>query len=108
MRLEDYKNIWVFVETFENKPKNVGLELLGQARILAGKLKEKVGAVVICENPEEAIKRAGEYGADYVYAVSGEQYEHFNTETHAYVLVQLVEKYRPSAILIGATNNGRD
>lgn len=108
MDLKDYRDIWVFVETHGNHPKNVGLELLGQAKEMARKLGENVGAVVICEDPEEAAQAAGEYGADYICVVRGEQYRHFNTETHAYAMEQLVKKYKPSAILIGATNNGRD
>lgn len=108
MNQKEYKNIWVFLETFQDKPKSVGLELLGQAKRMAQKLGEKVGAVVICENPDDAAKAAGEYGADYIYTVSGSQYKNFNTETHAYAMTKLIEMYKPSAILIGATNNGRD
>lgn len=108
MNQNDYKNIWVFLETFQDKPKSVGLELLGQAKRMAQKLNEKVGAVVICENPDDAAKAAGEYGADYIYTVSGAQYKNFSAETHAYAMTKLIETYKPSAILIGATNNGRD
>lgn len=108
MNLKEYQNIWVFIETFENKPKNVGLELLGQARRMADKLGERVGAVVICEEPDEAAKTAGEYGADDIYVIRGEQYRDFSTETYAFAMTRLIEKYKPSAILIGATNNGRD
>lgn len=108
MKLNEYQNIWVFVETFGNKPKNVGLELLGQARRMADKLGERVGAVVICEQPGEAVKTAGEHGADEIYVIRGEQYRDFSTETYAFAMTELIEKYKPSAILIGATNNGRD
>lgn len=108
MSFPEYKNVWVFMETFEDEPKNVGMELLGQAKQLADKLQEKVGAVVICENPDKAVQAAGEYGADEIYVVSGEQYRHFNTETYSYALTELIQKHKPSAILIGATHNGRD
>ena len=108
MNLNEYQNIWVFIETFEDKPKSVGLELLGQARRMADKLGERVGAVVICEQPDEAAKTAGEYGADDIFVIRGEQYRNFNTETYAFAMTELIGKYKPSAILIGATNNGRD
>lgn len=108
MNLSEYQNIWVFIETFENRPKSVGLELLGQARRMADKLGEQVGAVVICEEPDDAARTAGEYGADEIYVIRGEQYRNFNTETYAFAMTELIEKYKPSAILIGATNNGRD
>ena len=51
MEFKDYQNIWVYVETFENKPKSVGLELLGQARKLADELGEKGCAVVMASSP---------------------------------------------------------
>lgn len=108
MGLTDYKDIWVYVETFEDKPKNVGLELLGQARKLADKLGEQVGAVVIAGNGEEAQKSAIAHGADIVYVVEGDAYTYFDAETHSHALVRLIEKYRPSSVFIGATNNGRD
>ena len=41
MSFPEYKNVWVFMETFEDEPKNVGMELLGQAKQLADKLQEK-------------------------------------------------------------------
>ena len=69
MSFPEYKNVWVFMETFEDEPKNVGMELLGQAKQLADKLQEKVGAVVICENPDKAVQAAGEYGADEILSL---------------------------------------
>ncbi|MCI5596192.1 MAG: electron transfer flavoprotein subunit alpha/FixB family protein [Lachnospiraceae bacterium] len=108
MELNDYKNIWVYVETFENKPKNVGLELLGQARNLADQLNEKVAAVIMCTDGTEAAKESIAYGADEVYVLESEEYAYFDAEIQSYTLVELIEKYKPSAIFIGATNNGRD
>lgn len=108
MELKDYKNIWVYVETFENHPKSVGLELLGQARILADQLGEKVVAVVMCPEAAEATKEAIAYGADKVIVLEDEAYRYFDAEKQSYALVQCIEKYKPSAIFIGATNNGRD
>ena len=107
-KFKEYKNVWSFIETFDDEPKNVGLELLGQAKKLAGKLGEKVGAVVIGADCGKAAKAAAEHGADFVYVVENPNYKNFSAETHAYILTALIEKHKPSAILIGATNNGRD
>lgn len=108
MELKDYKNIWVYVETFENKSKSVGLELLGQARILADELNEKVAAVVMCTDAAEAVKEAVAYGADEVYVLENEEYRYFDAEKQSYAFTELIDKYKPSAVFIGATNNGRD
>ncbi len=108
MNFEEYKNLWVFIETEEGKAKSVGFELLTPGRELADKQNEKLVAVVIGQNVEGVAKEAIAYGADEILLVEGEEYYNYNTDTFAYALEELVKKYKPSTILIGATNNGRD
>jgi len=108
MNKEAYKNLWVYIETEEGKAKNVGLELLGPGRMLAEKTGEKLVAVVVGKEVGEAAKAAVAYGADEVIVVEGEEYGHYNTDGYTNVMYQLVEKYKPSTVLIGATHNGRD
>ncbi len=50
--LNDYKNIWVFIETECGKPKNVGYELLNVARPLADQKGCPLVAVVIGKDIE--------------------------------------------------------
>ena len=38
----EHKNVWVFLEVHDGELRNVGPELLGQGRILADKLGEKI------------------------------------------------------------------
>lgn len=106
--LEEYKNVWVFVETEEGKAKNVGYELLTPARNLADQKKEKLVAIVIGYKVEDAAKRAIAHGADEAIVVDGEEYNIFSTDAYANALTTLIEKYKPSTVLLGATNNGRD
>ena len=103
------KDLWVFVETNEDgTAKNVGLELLTPGRMMAGKQGGALVAVVIGNNVDAAVKAASEHGADKVIVVEGPEYAHFSTDAYAIALVSLVEKYGPTSMLIGATNNGRD
>lgn len=106
--LADYKNVWVYIETEKGEAKNVGLELLNPARGLADAHGEKLIAVVIGHNVAEAAKKAIAYGADEAIVVDGPEYEPYSTDAYANAVVTLVNKYKPSAMLIGATNNGRD
>lgn len=105
---EEYKDIWVYIEVAKGQVKKVGLELLNPGRLLAEKTGEQLVAVVIGSDPEQAAKVALEYGADRAIIVSGTEYEEYNTDIYAHALTCLAEKYKPSALLIGATNNGRD
>lgn len=103
------KDLWVFIETNENgTAKNVGLELLTPGRMMATKQGGGLVAVVIGNKVDEAVKAAGEHGADKVIVVDGPEYGHYTTDAYTIAIVSLVEKYGPTSMLIGATNNGRD
>ncbi len=103
------KDLWVFVETNEDgTAKNVGIELLTPGKMMAGKQGGALVAAVIGCGVDEAVKAASEHGADKVIVVDGPEYKHYTTDAYAIALVGLVEKYGPTSMLIGATNNGRD
>ena len=103
------KDLWVFVETNEDgTAKNVGIELLTPGKLMAGKQGGALVAVVIGCGADEAVKAASEHGADKVILVDGPEYKHYSTDAYAIALCTLVEKYGPTSMLIGATNNGRD
>mgnify|MGYP002556186791 CR=1 FL=1 len=108
MSFEEYKNLWVFVETEENEVKPVGYELLKPGRELADKMGANLVAVVIGGKVEDIAKKAIEYGADEAILVEGDEYYNYTTDAYSIAMKTLVDKYKPSAILIGATNNGRD
>ncbi len=103
------KDLWVFIETKEDgSPLSVGLELLNPGRALAGNQGGRlVGAVIGCHT-DEAVKAAGEYGADQIVVVDGEEYKEYSTDAYTAALFYLMEKYAPTTMLIGATPNGRD
>lgn len=105
---ENNKNIWVYIETEEGKPKAVGFELLAPGRNLADKRGCSLVAVVIGNGVEETAKQAIAYGADQVLLLDAPEYNIYNTDVFGEAMVGLIEKYQPEGILIGATNNGRD
>ena len=106
--MSEYKNIWAYVEVFGGKAKNVGLEIIGPAKKIAEATGEKVVAVIIGNDTGDAAKAATSYGADQIITVGGDAYAEYTAEAYAYALKQLVEKYKPSAFLFGATSNGRE
>ena len=108
--METYnKDLWVYIETDEEGgAKNVGLELLNPGRRLADKQGGNLVAVVIGNHVESAVKAVEAYGADKIISVDGEEYRHYTTDAYADAICLLVDKYHPTTILIGATNQGRD
>lgn len=108
MSFDAYKDVWVFIECFDGVPKRVGFELLGEGRKLAAALGQKLCAVVIGDNVDEAISQSALYGADKVYVVQGPEYRFYTADAYGKAMLALCEKYMPSTILVGATVNGRD
>lgn len=104
----DYKNIWVFIETECGKAKNVGYELLHAAKPLASQKGCPLVAVVIGKDVEGVAKDAICYGADSAIVVDAPEYEYYTTDAFAKAMTALVEKYKPETLMLGATNNGRD
>ncbi len=105
---KETSGLWVFIETELGKAKHVGFELLAPGRKLADEMGEKLVAVLVGCGVEKASNDAIALGADEVILVEGEEYYDYNTDCFSYALEQLVRQHHPTAILIGATNNGRD
>ncbi len=104
----EWKDVLVFIEVSDGKPQEVGWELLGQATRLAGKLGQKVSALIIGDNVKQFAKEAIEYGADTVYVVDDPAYKTYVTRTYNNAFCEVVKKYKPTIVLIGATPLGRD
>jgi electron transfer flavoprotein alpha subunit len=106
--MSEYKNLWVLIEVIDGEAKSVGLELLGPGRKMTDAMGEKLVAVVVGSGVDKAVKAAVSYGADQVIVVDGADYADYSTEGYTYAFEQLVKKYAPRTILIGATSKGRD
>lgn len=104
----DVQDVWVFIESFQGKPKAVGAELLGKGKELANCLGQQTAAVVIGSDVEEAVAFSVRYGADKVYVIQGEEYAHYTADAYGSAFLHLCEQYKPNTILLGATVNGRD
>lgn len=104
----DYRNVWVYVEHAAGVLQSVSAELLGQGRMLADKLGEQLVGVIIGSDLDGLVEKVKGYGADAVIVVEDPAQARYNTAGYAAAMESLVKKYKPSVLLIGATNNGRD
>ena len=105
---DDYKGVWVYIEQFEGQARNVGYELLNEGRKLADGMKQELAAVIIGDHVEHLAKEAIARGANKVYLAEGPEFKHFSTDAYTITLTDLINTYRPSVILMGATTDGRD
>ena len=104
----NYKDIWVYVELDGAEPCHVAYELIGQGSELAAKSGQRCCAVLICKEAGELPGKLFAAGADVVYVVADGIYEEYNTELFTNAFCELATEYKPSAVLVGATADGRD
>lgn len=108
MHKSEYKNMWVYIEHDEGLIHPVALELCCEVRKLCDKSGDKLIAVVAGGLPDTEKEKIAECGVDGFIEVSGSGYERYNTEAFVNLFTVLCEKYRPSAVFVGGTVNGRD
>lgn len=108
MNKEEFKGVWVYVEQTGGQARNVGYELLAEGRKLADAMGEELAGVIIGSKVASLAKEVFARGADKVYLVEGEEFAHYSTDAYTMTLTDLIHTYKPSVILMGATNDGRD
>lgn len=104
----EYKGIWVFCEQRNGELMPTDFELVSEAARLAKEIGCKVTGVVLGNGMETAAKELGGYGADEVIVCDDPLLEVYTTDAYTKVLCDLVNEYKPEALLMGATNIGRD
>jgi electron transfer flavoprotein alpha subunit len=107
-KLAEYRGVWVLVEQTEGEPAKVSWELLGKGRELADTLSVPLSALVIGAEVEHLCSEAFAYGADTAYLVDAPAFRYYRTQSYLRAVCQLVAKYKPEIILMGATGLGRD
>jgi electron transfer flavoprotein alpha subunit len=105
----DTKELWVFVECFENgDAKNIGFELIGKALELQKKNNISITAVIFGYNLKNSIEDLKNSGINKILIVEHEALKLYSTDIYSDLAVDLIKKYKPDTILFGATSNGRD
>jgi len=105
--IASYNGVWVFAEQKKGKAAGVVLELLGEGRKLADQLGVQLSAVTIGYGIEDLCRTLIHYGADKVYCIDDASLDNFNDEAYSDIFVQMIQKYKPEIVLIGATTYGR-
>ena len=106
--LEDFHDVWVFCEQRQGKLMPTDFELISEGRKLADELGVKLYGILLGDNVEGIAKELGGYGADGVIVCESPLLKEYTTDAYTDVICQVVEQRKPEAVLIGATNIGRD
>lgn len=111
IRLPDYKNVWVFIEQEHSQVHTVSWELIGEGTKLASALNSQVCAVILGSGKDMLTRIAQEticFGASCVYLIDNPCLLHYRNQPYTAGMVNLVKKYKPEIMLVGATTLGRD
>ena len=108
MNLEEYKGVFVFAQQVDNKLNGIALELVGKGKDLAKDLGREVTAVLIGSDVMGLTKELAEYGADRIIVVDDPELKEYRTEPYPHALAEVIKKYKPEIMLVGATAIGRD
>lgn len=110
-RLKSYKGVWVFIEHERGTVHPVSWELLGEGRKLADMLGVELAGVVMGapgDTTRSFCQEAFRYGADLCYLVEDPILGDYRNESYTRGLTELVNKFEPEILLLGATTLGRD
>jgi len=110
-RLAAYKGVWVFIEHERGHIHPVSWELLGEGRKLADQLGVELAGVLLgAPDPtlRQTCREAFCYGADLCYLIEDPILGDYRNEPYTKGLTDLVNKYQPEILMLGATTLGRD
>lgn len=102
-----WRGVLVYADCTEGKIHRVTYELCGKAKELAAVTGHPVYALLIGYGVGECAKELLRYGVDKVFVYDNEALAEFRIEPYTAAFCNLIEKYKPSSILVGATNLGR-
>jgi len=108
VNVDDYDDVWVFVEQHAGTVAPVSWELLAEGRRLADEKDEALVALVIGEDVEEIAADAIARGADRALVADDPVFEPYLADPYGAQFRAVVEDRKPDVVLIGGTHTGRD
>ncbi|OEF96921.1 electron transfer flavoprotein subunit alpha [Vulcanibacillus modesticaldus] len=100
------KKVLVFAEGREGRLRNVSLEALSVAKLVAEG--GEIAATVFGTQSSQFVDILAHHGADKVYVLDHSSLDQYLIEIYKEAFMQVVNEFKPDVILIGHTANGRD
>jgi electron transfer flavoprotein alpha subunit len=103
----DYRGVLIFGEQQRGIVSPIVYELIGIGRQLADKLDEPLECVILGNDVTEIGRDLIPYGVDRIHCYEDSRLYDFRDDPYSQLLTQLVQKIKPSIVLVGATDIGR-
>lgn len=109
VNIEEFGDVWVFIETHDGAVAPVSWELLTEAEsLIEQKPDEELVAIVIGEEVHDVAEEAIARGADRALVADDPVFEPYRSDPYGDQFRHLVEERQPEIVLIGGTTTGRD
>ena len=102
-----WRGICVYADCTAGRIHRVTYELCGKARQLAAVTGHPVYALLIGHDMEKHAQGLLHYGVDKIFVYDHEALRDFRIEPYTAAFCDFIDTYRPSSVLVGATNLGR-
>ena len=102
-----WRGVCVYADCSGGQIHRVTYELCGKARQLADVTGQPVYALMIGCGLEDNAQRLASYGVDRVFVYDAPELRDFRIEPYTAAFCDFLNKHRPSSVLVGATNLGR-
>ncbi len=102
-----WKGVCVYADCQGGELHRVTYELCGKARELASVINHPVYVLLIGNNIGKCAEKLLHYGVDKVFVYDNEAYRSFRIEPYTAAFCDFIDKIKPSSILVGATDLGR-
>ncbi len=108
VKKEEWRGVWVFIESFEGTVGEASLQLLGKGRELADKLGVELVGILLGSRVKHLAMEPIYYGADKVIYIEDERLATYYPEVYGETLLRLIKKRKPEILLVAATLRGRE
>ena len=103
----EWMGICVYADHYGGKLHRVTYELIAKARELAKVTKHPVYALLIGSDTDKCAEKLLHYGVDIVFVYDSPALKDFRIEPYVAAFYDFVQRIKPSSVLVGATNLGR-
>ncbi|PIX26228.1 MAG: electron transfer flavoprotein subunit alpha [Deltaproteobacteria bacterium CG_4_8_14_3_um_filter_45_9] len=99
--------IWVLAEQVDGRVKKITFELLTAGAGFSKKTNQAVGAVLLGNGLQEAVKSLTPY-ADKIYLIDDPALASYTSDAYLINMAPFIKEHQPSVLLGGATSTGKD
>lgn len=108
MTISSAQRVWVLIEQQDEALQDGALELVGEGRNIADKLKAELTAITLGNISGEQAEPIAHHGANRILSIEHPALSHYSVETYSQILSDVIEKHSPDVVLAVHSVNGAD